>query len=194
MWIQSRKRNSIFAKPTTMKRILPLLFLVPALTYGQSSKQDSVWLPVKTFIGTWTGTSEGQPGNGKYERSYQLVLNKKFIEVRNKSTYPPSKDHPEGEIHQDIAYISYDRSRKTFVLRQFHIEGFVNQYKLESISPDGKTLIFLSEDIENIPNGWRARETYKIANENEFIEIFELAAPDKDFELYSKASLKKVTF
>ena len=37
------------------------------------------------------------------------------------------------------------------MLRQFHIEGFVNQYKLESISADGKTIVFISEAIENIP-------------------------------------------
>jgi len=144
------------------------------------------------MIGTWSGTSEGQPGKGKYERSYQIVLNKKFIEVKNKSTYPPSKDNPKGEVHEDRGFISYDRGRKTFVLRQFHIEGFVNQFKIESISPDGKTIIFISESIENIPQGFRAKESYQIISEDEFIETFELAEPGKDFEVYSKATLKRV--
>ena len=77
-------------------------------------------------------------------------------------------------------------------MRQFHIEGFVNQYKIESISPDGKSIIFISESIENIPAGFRARETYQMINENEFTETFELAEPGKDFELYSKATLKRL--
>jgi hypothetical protein len=174
-----------------MKALLIILFFVPFVMKAQMSKQDSVWLPFKSMIGTWTGTSEGQPGEGKYERTYQIVLNKKFIEVKNKSTYPPSKDNPKGEIHEDRGFISYDRVRKTFVLRQFHIEGFVNQFKIESISPDGKTIVFISESIENIPSGYRAKESYQIVSENEFIETFELAEPGKDFEPYAKAVLKR---
>ena len=174
-----------------MKKLIILILLLPALSFAQSAKQDSIWMPFRWFAGTWTGDSEGQPGKGKYERSYTIIFNKKFIEVKNTSTYPPSQQNPKGEVHEDIGFISYDRSRKTFVLRQFHIEGFVNQYKLESISADGKTIIFISEAIENIPAGFRAKETYKITAENEFMEIFELAEPGKEFEVYSKATLRR---
>lgn len=95
-------------------------------------------------------------------------------------------------MHEDHGFISYDKGRKTFVLRQFHIEGFVNQFKIESISLDGKTIVFISEGIENIPTGYRAKESYQIISENEFVEIFELAEPGKEFELYSKATLRRV--
>ena len=175
-----------------MKKIALLLLLCPILSHAQLTKQDSLWLPFKSFIGKWTGVSEGQSGSGKYERSYELVLNRKFIEVKNKSIYPPSRDNPAGEVHEDHGFISYDKSRKTFVLRQFHIEGFVNQYRVESISPDGKNIVFISEAIENIPSGFRAKETYKIISDDEFSEAFELAEPGKDFEVYSKAILKRV--
>jgi hypothetical protein len=174
-----------------MKKIAALLIICPLLSQAQTTKQDSLWLPFKSFVGTWTGVSEGQPGKGKYERSYEVVLNKKFIEVRNKSTYPPSTDNSKGEVHEDRGFISYDKSRKTFVLRQFHIEGFVNQYKIESISADRKTIVFITEAIENIPSGFRAKETYQIISDEEFIETFELAEPGKDFEVYSKVRLKK---
>jgi hypothetical protein len=174
-----------------MKRFIGLLLFLPILSMAQT-RQDSVWLPLKFMIGNWTGTSEGQPGKGTYERSYQLVLNKKFIEIKNKSTYPPSKDNPKGEVHEDHGFISYDKGRKTFVMRQFHMEGFVNEYKIESISPDGKTIVFISESIENIPTGFRAKETYEVIGENKFTETFELAEPGKDFELYSKAVLKRI--
>lgn len=174
-----------------MKKFLFLLLLFPAVSQAQLSKQDSVWLPLKSFIGKWTGESEGQPGKGKYERSYELVLNKKFIEVKNKSTYPTSANNPKEEVHEDHGFISYDKSRKTFVLRQFHIEGFVNEYKMESISPDQKTIVFISESIENIPQGFRAKETYQIINDNEFTETFELAEPGKEFEVYSEAVLRR---
>jgi hypothetical protein len=47
------------------------------------------------------------------------------------------------------------------VLRQFHVEGFVNQYVLEPGSTPER-LVFTTEAIENIPAGWRARETIRV--------------------------------
>lgn len=172
------------------KPVIAVLILVAFSVHAQT---DSVWAPLMPLIGTWAGDSEGQPGSGKYERTYAFVLNKQFIEVKNKSVYPPSTNHPSGEVHEDRGYISYDKVRKTFVLRQFHIEGFVNQYRLESISANKRVIVFVSENLENIPAGYRAREAYTIVSDNEFKETFELAEPGKDFELYSKATLKKAT-
>lgn len=50
-------------------------------------------------------------------------------------------------------------------------------------------MVFVSAAIENIAKGFRARETYLLKSENEIEEIFELAEPDKDFEVYSKVKL-----
>jgi hypothetical protein len=174
-----------------MKLTLCLAFFFPLLTFAQSSKKDGIWLPLRPLIGSWLGSGEGQPGKGSYERSYRFVLNGNFIEVKNRSTYPPTEKKPEGETHEDVGFISYDKFRKTFVLRQFHGEGFVNRYVLESIAPDRKTIVFISEAIENIPPGWRAKETYRLLGEDEVTEIFELAAPEKGFEVYTTTSLRK---
>ena len=172
-----------------MKYILTLLLFISFASYGQT-KQDSLWRPFQPFIGTWAGTGEGVDGNGTYERTYQFVLNKKYIEVKNKTVYPVTKEKPKGYVHEDVGYISYDKARKTFVFRQFHGEGFVNQYTLDSLSADKKTMVFISEAIENIPNGWRARETY-IVGDNSLTEVFNLAEPNKNFEPYTKAVLTK---
>jgi hypothetical protein len=56
---------------------------------------------------------------------------------------------------------------------------------------DSKTLVFVTEQIENIPAGWRARETYRIVSADEFVEVFELAEPGKDFELYSEGRYRR---
>src|SRR6187200_1319693 len=126
-----------------MRQIFFILFFIPSALFAQNSKRDSLWLPLKSFVGNWKGEGGGEPGKGKYERSYQFILNKKFIEIRNKSTYEPTKQYPNGEVHEDIGYFSYDNSRKTFMLRQFHTEGFVNQFRLDNISSDKKTLVFI---------------------------------------------------
>lgn len=142
------------------------------------------------LVGRWTGTIEGQPGNGTVERTYERVLNGRFIEARNRSTYPPQEKNKRGETHEDVGLFSFDAGRKRIVLRQFHTEGFVNQYVLDAASTPGK-LVLVTEAIENIPAGWRARETYVLTSEDQFEEIFELAPPGKDFEPYSRSRLTR---
>jgi hypothetical protein len=99
--------------------------------------------------------------------------------------------NPKGEVHEDEGFISFDRTRQKLVLRQFHVEGFVNQYVEEADSAPTR-LVFTTESIENIPAGWRARETYVVHGPDDFEEIFELAGSGKPFELYSRARLTRV--
>ena len=53
-------------------------------------------------------------------------------------------------------------------------------------------LVFESEALENVPSGWKARETYEIVSADEFIETFELAQGADAYEVYSKARFKRV--
>src|SRR5512139_2350166 len=112
------------------------------------SMKENIWQPFEFYIGVWQGTGVGEPGIGEYKRTVRFIFGRKFIEIKNKSAYPPTVKNPGGEIHQDIGYISVDKMRHLFVLRQFHVEGFVNQYKLDTISVDGRKIIFISEVIE----------------------------------------------
>ena len=136
-----------------MKRLIFLALLaIPIVTSAQIT-HDSLWAPMKYFVGSWVGEGEGQSGTGKYERSYQWALNGNFIQVRNRVAYAPQEKSPQGEIHEEIGYINYNASEKKFMLRQFHAEGFVNEYRLDILSADRKTYIFVSFEIENIPAG-----------------------------------------
>ena len=146
---------------------------------------------VQPFVGRWQGASEGQPGTGTLTREYRMVLGDRFVEETNRSVYPPQEKNPKGETHEHRSFFSFDNARKTVVFRQFHQEGFVNQYVLEPTKKPG-VLVFVSEAIENIPKGYRARETYTFINDNEFEEVFEIAEPGKDFVLYSRARLKRM--
>ena len=172
-----------------IRRVLIVFLFLPLWVPAQSVPQGDVWHHFKYFLGTWKGTGKGEPGVSILERDYQLVLNNKFIRVKHKSSYQPQARNPKGETHEDWGYFSYDRSRKAHVLRQFHVEGFVTQYY--STSVDAKTLVFVSENLENLPAGFKARETYKILNENEFMEVFELAPPGKEFSVYSENHFKR---
>jgi hypothetical protein len=174
-----------------MRRRIFILILLPGVLLAQADKKSAVWQPLKFFVGAWEGTGKGQSGISKIEREYQFVLNGRFLQTKNKSIYEPQEKNPKGEVHEDWGLISRDGMRKKFVLRQFHVEGFVNQYALDSLAVDGRTLVFVTESIENIPAGWRARETYKILNDVEFAETFELAEPGKGFEVYTENHLRR---
>ncbi len=153
--------------------------------------QEDVWAPFRPLAARWEGTSHGQPGDGKTERSCEFVLRGMFLECRNKTTYPPQAKNAKGEVHEDVGLVSYDKARKTFVLRQFHVEGFVNQYVLEGPPAAGRPLTFVTESIENIPPGWRASETWQITGDD-WTETFGLASGGKPFEPYSESRLRRV--
>jgi hypothetical protein len=145
-------------------------------TNAQSPAPVDTLAPVARLVGRWTGTSEGQPGKGQVERQYERVLGSKFIQVRNRSAYPPQETNPKSETHEDIGFFSFDSARRRVVFRQFHTEGFVNQYALEPSSTVDR-IVFTSEAIENIPAGFKARETYVFSGSHQFEEIFEIAEP-----------------
>ncbi|MEO8433391.1 MAG: hypothetical protein ABI596_00725 [Pyrinomonadaceae bacterium] len=170
---------------------ISLLLTLPSGLLPQSKAATNVWEPFKFFVGNWEGSGKGQPGVSKIQREYRMVLGDKFLQVQNTSTYEPQPKNPKGEVHRDWGMIGFDKVRKNFVFRQFHIESFVIQSVMSSSSADGKTIVFTSESIENIPAGFRARETYKIMGPDEFIEVFEIAETGKEFELYSEGHLRR---
>lgn len=163
----------------------------PTGTPAQPAPAGDPFAAVSFLVGRWEGSSEGQPGTGTLRREYERVLGGRFIRVRNRSEYPAQAKNPKGEIHEDEGYLSFDRTRRRLVLRQFHVEGFVNQYvQDEGDTPD--RMVFTTEAIENIPAGWRARETYVRQGPDSFEEIFELAEAGKPFEVYSRARLRRI--
>jgi hypothetical protein len=158
--------------------------------HAQSVAPTDALAPIVRLVGEWSGTSEGQAGKGQVERQYEHVLGAKFLQVRNRSTYPPQEKNPKGETHDDVGFFSFDNARKRVVFRQFHVEGFVNQYVLDSSSSIDR-LVFTSEAIENIPAGFRARETYVFSGSDHFEEIFEIAEPGKGFKICSRSRLTR---
>jgi len=175
------------------KTVLFIFFLIVSSWQGTAANTaPDVWTPHQFLVGRWAGTTHGEPGSGNVQRSYQFALKGKFLQVENKSSYPSQPSNLKGEIHEDVGFISFDSARKRFVLRQFHVEGFVNTYVSDAISDEGRVITFTSEAIENIPAGYRARETYTILRTDEFSERFEIAEPGKDFTLYSENRLRRV--
>jgi hypothetical protein len=181
----------------TLGRLVLVCTVLAAVAGAQSTAPSSPpekadpWKPVRLLVGTWQGDATGEPGTGKSEREYRFTLKDRYIQIASKSTYPPQDENPRGEVHEDVGFISYDKIAQRLVLRQFHIEGFVNHYVLDSISADGRTVVLVTAAIENLPAGWRGRETYRIVSDDEFVEIFDLAEPGKEFATYSQTRFRR---
>jgi hypothetical protein len=172
------------------------LFLVMAVLAPRDGRleppeQDPL-SEVRFLVGRWTGSSDGEAGKGSVSRTYEPILNGRFLHERNRSEYPAEAANPKGEVHEHWSVLSYDKLRRAVVLRQFHVEGFVNTYRLMPRTSADKRLVFESEHIENLPGEWRARETYEQLCADEFTETFELAPPGKPFEVYGKARLNRI--
>ena len=176
-------------------KLLLTLFLFATLTASAANApsthpMNDRWGRVRFLLGTWEGTATGQPGKGTVERTYEIVLDGQFIEERNISRYE-AKPGAAPEVHEHRGFLSYDKTRKTFMLRHFHEEGFVNLYALNTDKSMAEYLIFDSVSFENFSNEWKARESYDVISPDEFVEIFELAEPGKDFVEYSRNHFKR---
>jgi hypothetical protein len=146
---------------------------------------------LRRLVGTWRGEGQGEPGNSRVERHFEPILGGMFLQVRNRSVYAPQPANPKGETHEDMGLIGFDKARRVAVFRQFHTESFVNQYTAPADGLAGGQIVFETEAIENIPPGFRARETWRFDGPDRFEEIFEIAEPGKAFALYTHNRLRR---
>jgi len=166
-----------------------LLALAAPLAAGPAAAQAPTLhrglAPVQRFLGLWRGDGEGQPGVSTVERSYEPALGGRFLMARHTSRYAPQPKNPKGERHEDLGFFSFDSAAKAIVFRQFHTEGFVNHYAAPAAALAGDVLVFETTAIENIPPGFKARETFTFKGPDAFDELFEIAEPGKAYATYS---------
>ncbi len=178
-----------------MRRVIAPILLALFATWGayaELEKKDG-FAPIRFLPGRWQGTSAGEPGEGTLVREYEPVLGDRFIREHNVSTYPAQEKNPSGEVHEHFSFFSYDRRRDRIVFRQFHQESFVITYVLDNAASTSSKLVFVSEAFENLDPAFRARETYEFVSNDEFTETFEVAEPGKEFEVYSRAHLRRAS-
>lgn len=173
------------------KKLILVAFLALILIVGQSSSENDKWQPLRFFEGIWQGQGDGMSGVSTITQEYQFILRGTFLLMKTKSIFEPQEKNPKGEIHEDWGIFSYDQSRETYVLRGFYVEGFVNQYVLDSISEDKTVFTFVTEQIENAPPGTKAKLEFKILEKNELEQSFFVAFPGQEYTCYSVNKLKR---
>ncbi len=182
--------ENIKPKKYEMKRnILLVTGLIFALNISFS--QTKPFERLDFILGDWIGTGSGF-GNStsKIESGFHLVMDGKYIEVRNESQFEPTEKNPEGEHHIDKGFISYDKARNLLVFRQFNNEGYYNQYILNDSLSNEYTLVFVTELIENFVPGGRAKWTIKKLSDHEIETVFDVSF-GKDFNCFGTNKLTR---
>lgn len=161
-----------------MRTLVTLSFVACAVlpVSGQQGGEADRWTEFEYFVGAWTGDESATFGNGRGERTYELVLQDRYLLGRNRSVFPPQDGLPDGDDHGDWTVFSYDAGRDTYVLRQFNSEGFVNTFYLDDPSTLSERLVFVLEASENAP-GTRATLTIDRIDDRTFEEVFDLTMP-----------------
>ncbi|MEW5984611.1 MAG: heme-binding beta-barrel domain-containing protein [Acidobacteriota bacterium] len=173
-----------------MKQTLVLLLLIPTVLGAAQGPRPDVWAPVRFLDGVWEGQGDGMSGVSSVAQTYEFVLDANFLRMTTKAVFKPQEKNPKGETHEDVGYISYDRARKAFIMRGFYAEGFVNQY-VGTVSDDGKTLTFDTEDVENAPAGTKARLVFVRTGDRDLEQSFHVAWPGKEYTCYSTNRLTR---
>ena len=166
-----------------------LVALSVMLAEGPSVSQEQDMEMISFLEGIWTGSGDGFSGSSSVTQTFEPVLGDNFLRMQTRSEFPPQERNPEGEIHEDIAIFSFDRSRNLLVMRAFYIEGFVNRYVLSEVSDDGDSLVFVTEAVENAPAGTQAKLVLKRTGEDALEEGFYVSFPGKEFSCYSTSHL-----
>jgi len=140
--------------------------------------------PVAQLVGDWTGIGEGEPGTSAASRHVERVQDGHYIRVEGRSVYPKQEKNKAGEVHTSTDFWSYDKARKLFILRQFDSLGFVSTYAQDKAASRDGHIVLVSEHLENVPAGWKARYTYDFVSAEEYREHFELDPDGKGFKTY----------
>jgi len=175
-----------------MRKVLIILLLLPVVSFAQEQTERNPFLPLEFLIGSWEGDNSGKAGVGHGYRSYEKILNGLFIRGATTMTFEPQENKLEGEVHKDLSIFSFDKSRQKIVIREFYTEGYVNTFVLDSLSSDGRTIRFLTEESENAPPGLKARLLFQIKDNDHFKEQFELGFPGRDFSCFMTIEWKRI--
>lgn len=168
--------------------VFTLFLIVPVAALAQEAPDP--WKAFRFLEGTWTGTGEGLSGTSTVTQSYEFILGGKFLKITTRSEFPPQEKNPEGEMHEDLSIVSYDTGTKSHIMRAFYVEGFVNTYRLASVSTEG-SLTFITTDIENAPPTTKARLILRRLSDNEMEESFWVAFPGQKNTCLVTNRLKK---
>ena len=154
----------------------------------EQTEPTDPWAPFRLLEGHCEGAIDGILGQGTARRSYELILDGKYVLMRHASVRLPQEKSPKGDYHRELTVYSLDSERETIVMRAFIVEGYVLRYTCE-VEP--KRFVCNTESVEG-GTGMQARVTIEITDGYRFDEIFELASPGQELKVFFTNSWTRV--
>jgi hypothetical protein len=176
-----------------MRRLLVVgLLMCMVGSAGAASPSADGLAELRWLVGEWRGVGQGDPGISGSERHIDSFLDGKFIRAEGRSVYLKQEKNPKGEIHSELDIWSYDRARSIIVLRQFDTLGFVGTYVHDQDASAQDRWVLVSETLENVPKGWKARYVITRKSDDEYHEQLELDPDGKGFKPYVTNKFLKI--
>lgn len=176
-----------------MRSILAMLLgasfcLLAGTTLAAQETTPPNWQDWNFLIGEWTGTGNGQPGQGTGGFTFKADLQQHVLVRTNRAEYPATKERPAYK-HDDLMVIYHETAASPAQAIYFDSEGHVIHYAVQ-IDSANKTAIFLSEAEAGMP---RYRLSYTGKTPDTVDIKFEVASPNKpgQFQTYIEASAKR---
>ncbi len=148
---------------------------------------------LRWLVGEWRGVGQGDPGTSGSERHIDSYLDGNYIRSQGRSVYPKQEKNPQGEVHAQLDLWSFDKTRGSLVLRQFDTLGFVGTYILDKSASGPDRWVLIAESLENVPQGWKARDVFTRKSDDEYHEMLELDPDGKGFQPYVTNRFLRVT-
>ena len=154
----------------------------------ENAAKEDAWAVHRLLPGRWEIKIDGRLGQGTGNRHYEFIFNDQFLVGRHASIRLPQEQSPDGDYHRELTIYSFDSERNTIVLRQFIVEGYVLQFTCET---ESMRFVCVTENIEN-GTGMAARTTLEFTNPYQFSEVFELAGPGEELQVYFKNTFTRM--
>lgn len=136
------------------------------------------------LLGKWEDYRTGRARIGQGFKTCTFIRESNYIYSNNKSIIDPQDRNPEGEIHGDWGIISNDSFVNKFTMCDCYSLGYINSNVLEYIPENPAKYEFNSDNLENVPEGWKARIKLEKIDEDTFEETLDPSQTGRDYVTY----------
>jgi len=170
-----------------MKWMVIAALLFATVAYGQSDTDK--WSGFRPLEGRWTGEGEGFGSVSDVTHEWGLALEGHFLQLQTVSTVRAAAG--DGEVHEDVGFLSFDTDRSSYVFRQFLSEGYVNTFDVSILEGENLKILFAARESESA-GGMRAQMRLEMLSDSEYEMVLDLAMPGKDFSACQTMRMKRV--
>jgi hypothetical protein len=155
--------------------LVSVMLLASTLAVAAPTSPE-VWVPIRPYIGKWSGTRTVSNGTVKVTRTYSQSGNNQHLQVLEKN----------GSDSGVWGVISYDTEQQQLVLRLFGQEGRAVALKLDPDASTGDDLVF--DGVEGAP---RMRIVYDRTGWNDFVERIEHSDVGGNYSVVTETRFKR---